>query len=262
MSDLTDKTILITGAGGVLGSSHVNLFLECGARVIATDLPGERSSSLKARFKSNSKFSYYDLDISSEAEIKKIFQSFTEAKLRPNVVVNNAAITGELLMGQGGSFPSFAETSVHDWEKTLRVNLTGPFLLARQMDIEIIGKYPCQLINVASMYALNAPHHSIYDGMPFRSFSAYSASKAGIHGLTVWLASYWAERDCTVNTLAPGPVFNGHSEEFRERVSGLTMANKMAEPDQISGAMAFLCSEGSRYMTGQILNVDGGFSAW
>lgn len=262
MIDLTDKTILITGAGGVLGSSHVDLLLECGAHVVATDLPSERSAALKSRFKSSPKFFYCDLDISNEEQIRNIFHVLAEAKLHPNVVINNAAITGELLMGQGGSFPVFADTSVDDWEKTLRVNLTGPFLLARQMDIDIIGSYPCQLINVASMYAFNGPHHDIYDGMPFQSFSAYTASKAGIHGLTVWLASYWAARDCTVNTLAPGPVFNGHSREFRERVSGLTMANKMAEPREISGALAFLCSESSRYITGQILNVDGGFSAW
>ena len=262
MIDLKDKTILITGAGGVLGSSHVDFLLECGAYVVATDLPGERSAALKTRFKSSSKFFYCDLDISNEEQIRNIFQFLAEAKLHPNVVINNAAITGELLMGQGGSFPVFADTSIADWEKTLRVNLTGPFLLARQMDIDIIGNYPCQLINVASMYALNGPHHDIYDGMPFQSFSAYTASKAGIHGLTVWLAGYWAGRDCTVNTLAPGPVFNGHSRDFRERVSGLTMANKMAEPREISSALAFLCSESSRYITGQMLNVDGGFSAW
>jgi NAD(P)-dependent dehydrogenase (short-subunit alcohol dehydrogenase family) len=112
------------------------------------------------------------------------------------------------------------------------------------------------------MYALNGPHHAIYEGMPFRSFSAYSCTKAGIHGLTLWLAGYWAERGATVNTIAPGAVFNGHSEEFQRRVGELIMMGRMAQPDEIADAMLFLCSPAAGYMTGQLINVDGGFSGW
>ena len=130
------------------------------------------------------------------------------------------------------------------------------------MDRDLVGKYPCKLINVASMYALNGPHHEIYEGMPFKSFSAYSSSKAGIHGLTLWLASYWASKNCTVNTISPGAVYNGHSDEFQKRVSNLIIAGRMADPKEIGNAMLFLCSENSNYMNGQMLNIDGGFSAW
>ena len=165
-------------------------------------------------------------------------------------------------MGAGKSFPDFANTTLEDWEKTIKINLTGAFLIARQMDIDIVGSYPATLINVASMYALNGPHHEIYKGMPFKSFSAYSSTKAGIHGLTLWLAGYWAERGATVNTIAPGAVFNGHSEEFQNRVGKLIMAGRMAEPKEIADVMLFLCSEGAGYMTGQLVNVDGGFSGW
>ena len=98
----------------------------------------------------------------------------------PNVVLNNAAITGEMLMGKGKAFPDFADTSVEDFEKTLRTNLTGAFMIARQMDRDIVGRYPATLINVASMYALNGAHHGIYEGMPFKNFSAYGVTKAGI----------------------------------------------------------------------------------
>ena len=98
--------------------------------------------------------------------------------------------------------------------------------------------------------------------MPLRSFSAYTATKAGIHGLTLWLASYWRKRQATVNTIAPGAVFNGHSEEFQRRVSDLIMAGRMAQPDEIADAMLFLCSDASNYITGQITHVDGGFNGW
>lgn len=261
-SSLSDKTIFITGAGGILGTAYVNSLIESGAKVVASDLPGQRADVIKERFGSNSNFAYYNLDVGNEKEIEGIFKKMQLDGLRPNVVLNNAAITGEFLVGVGKSFPDFANTSVEDWEKTMRVNLTGAFLIARQMDRDVIGKYPVQLINVASMYALNGPHHSIYKDMPFKSFSAYSATKAGIHGLTLWLASYWAKRDCTVNTIAPGAVFNGHSDEFKKRVSKLIMNDRMAEPQEIANVMIFLCSENARYMTGQIVNVDGGFSGW
>lgn len=256
------KTVFITGAGGVLGRVYIRTFLERGMEVVASELPGERFDGLMETFGEEPGFHCVDLDVGEEAQVREIFSALRSKGLQPNVVINNAAITGELLMGRGAAFPDFAETTLETWEKTLKVNLTGAFLIARQMDIDIVGRYPAKLINVASMYALNGPHHQIYEGMPFKSFSAYSTTKAGIHGLTLWLAGYWAKRNCTVNTIAPGAVFNGHSDEFQKRVGDLIMLDRMAAPEEIADAMAFLVSDESRYMTGQMVNVDGGFSGW
>ncbi len=259
---LSGRTIFITGSGGVLGSTYVRRMLAEGARVIASDLPGHRAEALMVAHGDNPRFRFYDLDVADEDQVTGIFARILGDGWQPNVVLNNAAITGELLMGAGKPFPSFADTSVSDWEKTLRTNLTGAFMIARQMDRDIVGNWPCALINVASMYALNGPHHAIYEGMPFKSFSAYSTTKAGVHGLTLWLAGYWAPRKATVNTIAPGAVFNGHSDEFQRRVGELIMAGRMAQPDEIADAMLFLCSPQAGYMTGQMVNVDGGFSGW
>ncbi len=259
---LDGKTIFITGSGGVLGATYVRRMLAAGAKVVASDLPGPRADKLKADHGANPGFAFLELDVADEDQVTGIFRTMLDMGLEPNVVLNNAAITGELLMGAGKPFPDFAGTSVSDWERTLRTNLTGAFMVARQMDRDIVGRWPVKLINVASMYALNAPHHDIYDGMPFRSFSAYTATKAGIHGLTLWLAAYWRKRQATVNTIAPGAVFNGHSDTFRERVSALVMAGRMAEPDEIADAMLFLCSDQAGYITGQIHHVDGGFNGW
>ncbi len=259
---LRGRTVFITGSGGVLGSTYVRRMLDAGARVVSSDLPGHRADALKAAHEGNGNFRFYDLDVGDEAQVEVIFKRIMADGWEPNVVLNNAAITGELLMGAGKSFPDFANTSVADWEKTLRTNLTGAFMIARQMDRDIVGRYPAALINVASMYALNGPHHQIYEGMPFKSFSAYSTTKAGIHGLTLWLAGYWAKRQATVNTIAPGAVFNGHSDEFQRRVGELIMAGRMAQPDEIADVMLFLCSKEAGYMTGQLVNVDGGFSGW
>lgn len=259
---LDGQTIFITGAGGVLGATYIRRMLAAGARIVATDLPGHRYDALAAAHEGNINFALYPLDVGDEEAVTDIFRQVMADGWQPNVVLNNAAITGEMLMGAGKSFPSFADTSVADWEKTLRTNMTGAFMVARQMDRDIVGRYPAQLINVASMYALNGPHHAIYEDMPFKSFSAYSATKAGIHGLTLWLAGYWAPRHATVNTIAPGAVFNGHSDEFQRRVGALIMAGRMAQPDEIADAMLFLASRASGYMTGQLVNVDGGFSGW
>lgn len=261
-AQLDGRTIFITGSGGVLGTTYVRRMLAAGARVIASDLPGHRAEALCAAHEGNANFRFYPLDVGDEAAVEGIFQRILADGWQPNVVLNNAAITGELLMGAGKSFPDFANTSVQDWERTLRTNLTGAFMIARQMDRDIVGRWPAALINVASMYALNGPHHQIYEGMPFKSFSAYSTTKAGIHGLTLWLAGYWAGRQATVNTIAPGAVFNGHSDEFQRRVGDLIMMGRMAQPDEIADAMLFLCSAQAGYMTGQLVNVDGGFSGW
>ena len=259
---LSDRTVFITGSGGVLGSTYVERMLAEGAKVVSTDLPGHRADALKEKHGANPNFGFYNLDVGNEEQVTGIFQQVMADGWKPNVVLNNAAITGEMLMGAGGTFPDFADTTVDDWEKTMRTNLTGAFMVARQMDRDIVGKYPTTLINVASMYALNGAHHGIYEGMPFKNFSAYGVTKAGIHGLTLWLAGYWAKRKATVNTIAPGAVFNDHSEEFQRRVSELIMANRMAEPSEIADVMLFLCSKQAGYMTGQLVNVDGGFSGW
>lgn len=259
---LKGRTVFITGSGGVLGSTYVRRMLDAGARVVSSDLPGKRADALMAAHAGNADFRFYDLDVGDEAQVEGIFKRILADGWEPNVVLNNAAITGEMLMGAGKSFPDFADTTVADWEKTLRTNLTGAFMVARQMDRDIVGRYPAALVNVASMYALNGPHHQIYEGMPFKNFSAYSTTKAGIHGLTLWLAGYWAKRQATVNTIAPGAVFNGHSDEFQRRVGELIMAGRMAQPDEIADVMLFLASKEAGYMTGQLVNVDGGFSGW
>ena len=129
---LDSRTIFITGSGGVLGTTYVRNMLESGARVVATDLLGARADALQDAFGENPNFTFYDLDVGDEAQVKEIFKRVAADGYQPNVILNNAAITGEMLMGAGKSFPDFANTSLEDWEKTIRVNLTGAFLVARQ----------------------------------------------------------------------------------------------------------------------------------
>lgn len=261
MITLSGKTVFLTGSGGVLGTTYVRRMLADGARVIASELAGTRYQGLQDTFGANPNFALYEMDVSQEDQVAAVFDLILKDGHKPNVFFNNASITGEMLMKAGAEFPDLSNTTLESWNKTLSVNLTGPFLVAREIDRQVIGKWDLKLINIASMYALRAPHHDIYEGMPFKNFSAYQATKAGVHGLTLWLASYWRKK-ATVNTLAPGAVFNNHSEEFQKRVSALIMQDRMAQPDEIADVALFLSSDASSHMTGQFISVDGGYNAW
>jgi NAD(P)-dependent dehydrogenase (short-subunit alcohol dehydrogenase family) len=148
------------------------------------------------------------------------------------------------------------------WEQVLRTNLTGVFLVAREGGKAMLANGGGSLINVSSIYAVAAPDHRIYEGMQFSSFPAYSAGKAGVHGLTLWLSTYWGRNGIRVNTLVPGGVFNQHGEDFVRRYSDRTPMGRMANSDDLVGMVIFLASNASRYCTGQQFIVDGGLTAW
>jgi len=116
---LDGRTIFLSGAGGVLGSTYITRMLDQGAKVVATDLPGHRADALKEAHGTNPSFAYYDLDMANEDEIVEIFRRIAADGWEPNVVLNNAAITGELLMGAGQGFPDFADTTLETWERRL-----------------------------------------------------------------------------------------------------------------------------------------------
>ena len=135
-------------------------------------------------------------------------------------------------------------------------------LVARESGKLMLASGGGSLINVSSIYGIRGPDHKIYEGSPFSSFAAYSASKAGVHGLTLWLSTYWAERGIRVNTIAPGGVDNNHSEHFKSQYSKRTPLGRMAHPSDMVGIVVFLLSNASIYITGQQFVIDGGLSAW
>jgi NAD(P)-dependent dehydrogenase (short-subunit alcohol dehydrogenase family) len=181
---------------------------------------------------------------------------------RVDVVLNNAAGTGEFFQTQGDVFAPFEEYPLAVWNSVIQTNLTGAFLVAREGGKALKASGGGSMINVASIYGVVGPDHRIYDGMPFKSFPGYSASKAGVLGLTRWLATYWGKSGIRVNALIPGGVFNEHSDEFVERYSNRTPMGRMAEREELVGMIVYLASDASRYCTGQSFAVDGGFTAW
>ena len=258
------KNIMISGAGGILGKAFISELLKNNHLVFASELNDKSVQKLRNYFKDHKNLYVSKCNVSSEQEIKHWFQEIISDN-HIDVVINNASITSEFLRSINEIPNKFEETSLDSWNLSMQTNLTGPFLIAREF-----GKYiqstpeimsTRKLINLASMYALHGPDHSIYEGTTIKSFAAYSSSKAGIIGLTKWLSTYWGKNNVTVNALAPGGVFNNHESLFKDRLEKKIPLNKMASPNEIASVLLFLVSDQSNYMTGQVLYADGGYTA-
>lgn len=261
---LINQVVVVTGSSGLLGAAYCNALAQRGARLVMADLPKTSPSLQAANLSSETGASTLGIacDVGSESDVKRLFTSALEHFGQVNVVLNNAASTSEHLMNAGDLFSDFENYPLAVWEQVLRTNLTGVFLVAREGGKAMLLSGGGSLINVSSIYAVAGPDHSIYEGMPFSSFPAYSAGKAGVHGLTLWLSTYWGRKGIRVNTLIPGGVFNLHEEEFVRRYSNRTPMGRMASTDDLVGMVIFLASEASSYCTGQKFVVDGGLTAW
>ncbi len=259
-----ERVIVITGCTGVLGTAYCHALAQRGAHLVMADVldrdPVKHANSLAAE--SGAKTLGVICDVSCEAEVKDLFAAAVKHFGRVDVILNNAAATGEHLIKTGNVFAKFEDYPLAVWEQVLRTNLTGVFLVAREGGKVMLQNGGGSLINVSSIYALVGPDHRIYEDMPFSSFPAYSAGKAGVHGLTLWLSTYWGRKGIRVNTLVPGGVFNQHHEEFVRRYSDRTPMGRMANRDDLVGMMIFLASDASSYCTGQQFIVDGGLTAW
>jgi NAD(P)-dependent dehydrogenase (short-subunit alcohol dehydrogenase family) len=261
---LEDRVVVITGCTGVLGTAYCRALAQRGARLVMADLsdrdPATRAAALAAE--TGAQALGVECDVGCEEDVVALFAAAVERFGRVDAVLNNAAATGEHLMKAGDVFAAFDDYPLAVWEQVLRTNLTGVFLVAREGGKAMLRNGGGSLINVSSIYGVVAPDHRIYEGMPFSSFPAYSAGKAGVHGLTLWLAAYWGRKGIRVNTLVPGGVFNQHHEDFVQRYSDRTPMGRMADSDDLVGMVIFLASDASRYCTGQRFIVDGGLTAW
>jgi len=257
-TDVKGKRVLLLGACGVLGRAHTRILVEHGVRLIIADRPG---STVLEDAKS---FGIYGVEIDAAVEASMIDGIAKSAKYYDGLdsAIFNAAITSEGLAAIGDPFHPFESYPLALWQKAIDINLTGAFLFAREAGKILKEGGGGSLVNVASLYGIVGPDHRLYEGQPFQSFPAYSASKAGIIGLTRWLATWWAKDGIRVNSVSPGGVFNNHNERFTSAYGNRTPMGRMAERDEITGIMIYLLSDSSRYCTGQNFIIDGGFTAW
>ena len=176
-----------------------------------------------------------------------------------DILINNAAFVGTSDLK--GWVTDFENQSVETWQRALEVNLTAAFDLSKGLAPKLKQNGHGSIINIASIYGLNGPDYSLYEGTDMGNPAAYAASKGGLLQLTRWLSTTLAP-DVRVNSISPGGVFRNQPEEFVKRYKARTPLGRMASEEDIKGAMVYLASDLSMYMTGQNLVVDGGWTAW
>ncbi len=269
--DLAGKTALITGAGGLLGMEHAAALLECGARVVLTDISMAVLEAARDKLKASpAQVELHCMDVSRPEQVSGVAQALQAAGIRVDILVNNAAIDPKVKGGEGMVESSRLENFPLDqWNQQVAVGLTGAFLCS-----QVFGTGMAQdgkggvILNIASDLSVFSPDQRLYrkpglpdDMQPVKPVT-YSVIKTGLLGLTRYLATYWADRGVRTNALSPGGVFNGQDEDFVQRLSALIPLGRMAQRDEYRSAVQFLCSDASSYMNGQNIVIDGGRSAW
>lgn len=255
--DVSREVVVITGVNGQLGRFYAESFLARGAKVAGIDL-GE------AKFKSEH-FFHCKTDITNKAALEETLSQITQRFGTPTVLINNAAIDSppSAPLEENGPYATYPETS---WDKVMDVNVKGTHLTCQVLGDAMAKAGKGSIINIASIYGVVSPDQSLYEyrrarGETFFKPAAYAASKAAVIQLSRYLATYWAKQGVRVNSLTLAGVFNSQEQAFLEAYCARIPMGRMAEAKDYEGAVLFLASDASRYMTGSNLVIDGGWTA-
>jgi NAD(P)-dependent dehydrogenase (short-subunit alcohol dehydrogenase family) len=261
LMSLEGRVAVITGGAGHIGSVAADGLAELGASIALIDLDETRArdvaGGIAARWAGEA--AHYAVNLERSDEILKAVDKIRARFGRVDIVVNSAAFVGTTTLP--GWVVPFQEQSADTWRRALEVNLTAPFVLLQALAGDLKQSGHGSIVNISSIYGLSGPDWRLYEGTNIASPAAYAASKAGLIQLTRWLATTLAP-DVRANAIAPGGVFRNTTEPFLGRYNARTPMGRMATEEDIKGAVAFLASELSSYVTGQCLTVDGGWTAW
>lgn len=265
--DLSGRVAIVTGGAGLLGHEFCRTLGEAGAAVVIADLDADAAANVaKGMAVPGGRAMGIRVDVTEPASVHAMVEAVVRQYGAVDILVNSAALDPKF-DPQHASRPAnaFEDFPLADWNQALAVNLTGMFLCAQAVASPMLAHGKGVIINLCSTYGLVGPDQRIYQrsGKPaeFKPVS-YSVTKAGVLGLTRYLATYYAGRSIRVNALTPGGVFNQNDGEFVRNYSARTVLGRMADKDEMNGALLFLASDASAYMTGSNLVVDGGWTAW
>ena len=270
--DVTGQVAIITGGAGMLGMQHAAAIAGAGGHVVIADLFEEAAIHSAREITGAFHVEAFGVgaDVTSKAQVDAMAAAAVQKFGRVDILINNAALTVK-----GGSersedyFAPFEDYPLDLWEMALRVNLTGVFLCCQAVGKLMVAQRSGVVLNVASDVGMISPDHRIYQGTThpvtgkaFNTPVAYATTKAALINFTRYLATYWADSGIRVNCLSPGGVYAGHDPQFVRNLVERIPLGRMARADEYQGAVLFLVSAASSYMTGANLIVDGGRTAW
>ena len=271
---LTGRVAIVTGGPGLLGKEFCRTLAEAGATVVVADLDADGVNELTTSLIKNG---FHAMGVATDITQPESVSSMVNETLamygRLDILVNSAALDPKFdpqalaeMVRQGAVSGAFEDYPLEAWKAALDVNLTGMFLCCQAAVKPMLAQgKKGSIINICSTYGLAAPDQRIYQREGKQTSYKpvyYSVTKAGVLGLTRYLSAYYAGTQIRVNALTPGGVYNNHDEVFLKAYSSRTIMGRMAEKDEMNGALLFLASDASSYMTGSNLVVDGGWTAW
>jgi NAD(P)-dependent dehydrogenase (short-subunit alcohol dehydrogenase family) len=263
--DLTGRTAIVTGAAGLLGRMHCRALIDAGARVVATDRDPEALGALAEEL--GGPVIAVAADVSDAESVRVLLAETLSHSGRVDVLVNNAAIN-DMVENPAAALElsRFENYPLDLWRRSLDVNVTGVFLCSQIIGAEMARAGRGSIVNIGSTYGVVAPDQSLYldpEGRQrFFKSPVYPTTKGAVLAFTRFLAAYWGKAGVRVNALSPGGVENGQDDFFVAEYSRRTPLNRMAAPTDFMGALVFLASDASAYVTGANLLVDGGFTSW
>jgi len=265
--DIKNRNIVITGSSGLLGSQYANTLSAAGANVILVDLDSAKNKKLENSLikKYGTRARSYTTDISNIQEVKKLAKNVLGDFKKIDGLINNAAYTSKGAKAESTKpYGSFENFPIKIWQKSIDINLTGVFFCSQVFGKIMVKQGKGVIVNIASTYGLVGADQRIYGKSGLNLPISYAATKGAVVNLTKYLAAYWSGKSIRVNTLSPGGVRDTtyQDKKFIKKYSEKTILGRMARKDEYNGAMLFLISDASSYMTGANLIVDGGWTAW
>lgn len=261
---VSGEVVVLTGVSGLLGCAYARALLERGARVAGLDL-AEAAEIAALGQAYPDQFRFCSCDVTRREDLDRALADTRRALGEPTVLINNAAIDAppDAPLDETGPFESYPDAS---WERVMGVNVTGVYLACKVFGAVMAANRRGSVINVSSIYGVVSPDQSLYEyrrrrGEIFYKPVAYAVSKSAVRNLTRYLAVYWAKSGVRVNTMVIAGVENGQEPDFQEAYCSRIPIGRMAAHDEYVGAVVFLASDASRYMTGSELVVDGGWTA-
>lgn len=254
--ELTDKVIVITGAGGLIGKAFCEACAQFGAHVVLADMGHAVDAAVELEKRHGRKMLGVPSNVADKSSVVNLLDSVLREFGRVDGLVNAHQNKSHL------KFEPFDEVSEENWDTVVEVNLKGTFLMCQIIGSHMARNGGGSIVNLPSTYSVVAPNQELYVGTSLGCPAAYSASKGGIDALSRYLASYWAKQKVRVNMITPHGVWNNHEEQFETVFSRFSPMKRLSYNHEVAPALIYLLSDASSYVTGDNMLVEGGWTVW